>query len=64
MLYTSLKAGSGLGSDGHQTRPADILLTTWGIKGSTSLLNSSILSESEFIAGVAASRATEVRKHG
>ena len=58
-----------MGSDGRQTHPADILVSTWGIKGSaafdvtvTSLLNSSIVSEAGVTAGVAA-KAAEVRKH-
>ena len=33
-LSASLEAGSGLGLDGFQTHSADILVTTWGIKGS------------------------------
>ena len=64
----SLEAGSGC-SDGFQTRLADILVTTWGIKGSATfdvtvifLLYSSIASEAGVTAGVAA-RAAEMRKH-
>ena len=38
-LSASLEAGSGLDSDGLQTRSADILMTTWGIKGSAALMS-------------------------
>ena len=58
-----------MGSDGLQTCPADILVTSWGIKGSaafdvtvTSQLNSSIVSEAGVTVGVAA-RMAEMRKH-
>ena len=69
-LSASLEAGSGLGSDGLQTRPADILVTTWSAKGSVAFdvtvispLDSSIVSEAGVTAGVA-TRAAEMRKQG
>ena len=55
--------------DGLRTCLADILVTTWGIKGSAAFdvtvispLNSSIVSEAGVTSGVAA-RAAETRKH-
>ena len=61
-LPACLEAGCGLGSSELRTRPADILVTSWGVKDTaaiditvTSPLSPKIVSEVGFFAGVAAS---------
>ena len=63
------EAGSGLGHEGHRTRPADILIPHWDLGKPaaldltvTSMLNSSTLMEVGVTSGSAA-LAAEVRKH-
>ena len=68
-LPARLEAGCGLGSSELRTRPADILVTSWGVKDTaafditvTSPLSPKIVSEAGGSAGVAA-KAAESRKH-
>ena len=64
-----VEAGSGLGHEGHITRPAEILILHWDLGKPavlvltvTSTLNSSMLMEAGVTSGSAA-LAAEVRKH-
>ena len=68
-LGPQVEAGSGLGHEGHRTRPADILIPHWDLGKPaaldltvTSTLNSSTLLEAGVTSGSAA-LAAEVRKH-
>ena len=68
-LGPQVEAGSGLGHEGHRTRPADILIPHWDLGKPaaldltvTSTLNSSTLMEAGVTNGSAA-LAAEVRKH-
>ena len=68
-LGPQVEAGSGLGHEGHRTRPADILIPHWDLGKPaaldltvTSTLNSSTLMEAGVTSGSAA-LAAEVCKH-
>ncbi|KAL5475538.1 hypothetical protein EMCRGX_G025366 [Ephydatia muelleri] len=68
-LGPQVEAGSGLGHEGHRTRPADILIPHWDLgkpaaldRTVTSTLNSSTLMEAGVTSGSAA-LAAEVHKH-
>ena len=68
-LPARLEAGCGLGSSELRTRPANILVTSWGVKDTTAFditvtspLSPKIVSEAGISAGVAA-KAAESRKH-
>ena len=68
-LGPQVEAGSGLGHEGHRTRPADILIPHWDLGKPealdltvTSTLNSSTLLEAGVTSGSAA-LAADVRKH-
>ena len=68
-LGPQVEAGSGLGHEGHRTRPADILIPHWDLGKPaaldltvTSTLNSSTLMEAGVTSGSAV-LAAEVRKH-
>ena len=69
-LGPHVEAGSGLGHEGHRTRPADILIPHWDLGKPaaldltvTSMLKSSSLLEASVMGGSAALAAAEVRKH-
>ena len=60
-LGPQVEAGSGLGHEGHRTRPADILIPHWDLgkpaaldRTVTSTLNSSTLMEAGVTSGSAA----------